>query len=301
MPPKSIARTIQAAKMKREKSRKSQTEKTKQTPASPPPPPPPPPQPSPPPPPPAPKPRTLLELPVDDLLKPKGGAWNLDGRVNWKKSGIETRDGRPVLRVFYGKGSGTSSDPGIGGVLFKAVPKGLPSERAMMSFDVFFAPGWNFSKGGKFGGFMVGHGDASGYRHSDTASSHRIMWKVDGGAIAYIYPPSNLDQEDERLRACGCGIAYFHDLFPAGTLKVGAWNSVQIGLKLNTFRGGKPQPDGVAVLTVNGITGTVDNIRWRRSPDLKISSIAFNTFFGGPDPAVVDCTAFFRDFKLIDF
>lgn len=245
--------------------------------------------------------RVLLELPVEDLLKPRGGAWNVDGRVNWKRSGVDTVQGRPALRVFYGKRSGTSSDPGIGGVAFTAVPKGLPADRAMMSFDVFFAPGWHFSKGGKFGGFMMGHGDASGYRHTDTASSHRIMWKENGGAISYIYPPSNLKQEDPKLQASGCGIGYFHDLFPAGTLKVGAWNSVQIGVKLNTFTGGKPNADGVAVLTVNGTTGVLDNVRWTRSPDLRISSFAFNTFFGGPDPAVTDCTAYYRDFKLLEF
>lgn len=243
--------------------------------------------------------QVICELPVEDLAKPGGGAWKLDGSVTWKKSGVETREGQPVLRVFYGKNSGTSSDPGVGGIMFSSVPRGLPADAALAAFQVLFAPGWHFSKGGKIGGFHIGHGDASGYRHSDTAATHRIMWQEDGGAIAYVYPPSNLEQEDPKLRASGHGIGYFKDIFPAGTLRIGTWNEVQIGVKLNTFDGGKPRADGEARLTVNGATGTLRGVRWRRSPDLAISSLDFNTFFGGPDPAVTDCTAYFRGFKLL--
>jgi hypothetical protein len=167
-----------------------------------------------------------------------------------------------------------------------------------MSFQVYFAPGWDFSKGGKIGGFHVGHGKASGYRHSDTASSHRIMWQRDGGAISYIYPPSNLAQADPRLRPEGCGIGYFHDAFPAGTLKVGRWNTVRIGVKVNTFDAhGAPRPDGVALLEVNGEERRLENVRWSRSPDLKISTFELGTFFGGPDPAVRDCTAHYATFR----
>lgn len=238
-------------------------------------------------------------LPLEDLLKPGGGAWNLLGKVQWKKSKLATFQGQPALCVFYGKGSGTSSDPGVGGMSFEACPKGVAGNKCKISFEVYFEKGWHFSKGGKIGGLFIGEGNASGYRHSDTASSHRIMWKKDGAAISYIYPPSNLKQEDADLKASGCGIGYFIDVFPAGTLKVGAWNSVTLGVKMNSFEGGRPNPDGVSYLEVNGKSAKLRNVRWSRSSDLKISKFDFNTFFGGPDPAVKDCIAYFRNFKVL--
>lgn len=243
--------------------------------------------------------KTAGALPIKDLELQDGGAWRLSRRVNWKKSCIEVFQGEPCLKVFYGKGSGTSSDPGVGGMLFSAAPQGLNSQESAMRFEAFFAPGWDWSKGGKLGGFFVGHGDASGYRHSDTASSHRIMWKKDGSAISYIYPSANLPQTDPKLQASGCGIAYFHDKFPPNTLRVGDWNTIVIGLKMNTFSSSKPNADGVAFLEINGVRCSKGDIRWSKSPDLNISSFEFNTFFGGPDPATKDCMAYYRNFQLV--
>lgn len=243
--------------------------------------------------------QTHTALPVTDLQVRGGGAWNLR-TINWKKSSLSQIAGDHVLRVFYGKHSGTSADPGIGGMVLSAAPAGLPAREATVAFDVYFARGWNFSKGGKIGGLFVGTGDASGYAHSPTASSHRIMWQTDGGAISYLYPPSDLPQADAKLQDTGHGIGYFKDLFPAGTLKVGAWNTVELGITLNTFaKDGQPNADGVATLHINGVRGVKNDIRWARSPDLLITSLQFNTFFGGPDPAVCDCTAYYKNFKLV--
>lgn len=237
-------------------------------------------------------------LPVTDLQARRGGAWNLSN-INWKKSTMVHLGGKPVLRVFYGKNSGTSADPGVGGITLSSAPAGLPAREATIEFDVYFSRGWNFSKGGKIGGLFVGTGRASGYEHSPTASSHRIMWQQDGGAISYIYPPSDLPQVDPKLQDSGHGVGYFGTLFPAGTLKVGSWNSVALGVKLNTFaEDGQPNADGVATLQINGVRGVKNDIRWARSPDLLITSFQFNTFFGGPDPAVCDCTALYKNFTL---
>ena len=241
-----------------------------------------------------------VDLPVEDLLEKGGGAWNMDGKVNWKRSSVAEFQGRPALKMVFEKNSGTSSDPGVGGMLFEAVPDGMGSSRAAIAFDVFFEDGWHFSKGGKLmGGFFVGEGNASGYRHCETASSHRIMWQRDGGVISYVYPPAGLRQEDPKLKDSGHGIGYFGDVFPAGTLKVGRWNSLVLGLKMNTFTNGQPNPDGVAYLEVNGRSAAKKDIRWSRSPDLAISKLDLNTFFGGPDPAVKDCVAYVRNFKMV--
>ena len=244
----------------------------------------------------------LATLDIDDLNKSDGGgAWGLRGRINWKKSGVAKFQGRSALRVFYGKNSGTSQHSGVGGLGFNSVPRGLPRSGAVITFDVFFEPGWHFSKGGKICGLHIGHGAAGGGQHSVDGSSHRIMWQANGGAISYIYPPKGLPQVDKRLSDSGYGDGFFHDTFPAGTLKVGEWNHVEIGVRVNTFSNGKPNADGVAYLHVNGKTGTLNSVRWSAREDLKITEINFGTFFGGPDPAKLDCVAYYQNFKLFDW
>ena len=246
--------------------------------------------------------KTIVDLPVTDLVKAGGGAWNLKKKVDWKKSSVTTFQGQPALKVFYAKNSGTSKHPGVGGMGICSVPRGLPGKEVIVSFDAFFAPGWNFSRGGKLAGFHIGHGEASGYRHSDTGASHRLMWQAKGGAISYVYPPSNLPQVDPKLKAEGHGVGYFQDVFPAGTLKVGKWHTIEIGVKLNSFDdNGKPCADGKGWLSIDGTSAKLANIRWARAPNLLISSFDFGTFFGGPDPSLVDCTAYFRNFKLMEW
>lgn len=241
-------------------------------------------------------------LPVEDLLKDKGGAWR--GKANMKKSTVTTFQGSPALRVFMKKGSGTGSMPNYdqSGMLVESRhPEIAGQTSAVVAFDLFFDPdNWHFSKGGKIGGLFVGPGVASGYRHSEDGSSHRMMWKRDGGAISYVYPPSKLKQADPKLTPTGHGIGYFGDsVFPAGTLKVGAWNSVEIGLRVNTFdSSGKPNPDGLSMLTINGKSGVLNNVKWAARPDLKIDNFGFHVFSGGPDPAVVDSVLYARNFEI---
>ena len=172
-----------------------------------------------------------------------------------------------------------------------------------MTFDVYFDPArWAWSKGGKVAGLFVGPGKASGYEHSENGASHRMMWQRDGGAISYIYPPANLKQADPKLSDEGHGVGYFGDKFPAGTLKVGRWNHVEIGVKLNSFTpAGKPVADGKSALTINGVSGVLDNVRWARSPGLTIDSFLYGTFFGGPDPATVDSVSYVKNFEVHDW
>ena len=248
--------------------------------------------------------RLITALPIADLRQARGGAWN--AKPSLRKSSITSFQGDTVLKVVYEKGSGTSghskSSGKSGGWAISAKPRGIPGTALVLAFDVYFERGWNWSKGGKFGGFKIGQGVASGYRWSETAATHRIMWQRDGGAIAYIYPPAKLPQEDPRMRptgkGSGHGAGFFKELFPAGTLKIGQWNHLELGVRLNTFSGSNPNPDGVATVTVNGVTGTLRNVRWRRSANLLISAIDFNTFFGGPDPAVVDSVCYMKGFAL---
>jgi hypothetical protein len=73
-------------------------------------------------------------------------------------------------------------------------------------------------------------------------------------------------------------------------------------VKLNSFEAsGKPRADGEALLEINGKACRQGRIRWRRAEELKISAFEFGTFFGGPNPAVCDCTAWYRGFKLLQY
>ena len=246
-----------------------------------------------------------LKLPVEDLAKKGGGVW--EGKVKWNKSGLTSFQGAPAVRVFYKKGSGTSgmAHREASGCSFTCENRAVKGQTGVVvAFDLFFDPAnWHWSKGGKIGGLFVGPGVASGYRHSENGASHRMMWQRDGAAISYIYPPAKLAQADPQLKPEGHGVGYFgRDKFPAGTLKVGRWNRVEIGVKVNTFSAaGKPNPDGKSMLTINGVSGVLTNIRWARSPDLKIHNFTYGTFFGGPDPAVVDSVSYVRNFEVFQW
>ena len=128
----------------------------------------------------------VMKLPVNDLKKPKGGVWQ--GNVKLKQSTVTTFEGEPVVKVFYKKGSGTSSMPfsDASGCSFSCENPAVKGQTGIVvAFDIYFAPGaWQWSKGGKIGGLFVGPGVASGYRHSDNGASHRIMWQREGGAIS---------------------------------------------------------------------------------------------------------------------
>lgn len=241
-----------------------------------------------------------MYLPVNDLKKNGGGAWNVQGKIDWKKSSVTTFQDEPVVRIVYGKDSGNSHHSGVGGIGFECAPKGLPTTSAMMSFQVYFEPGWEWSGGGKLLGFRIGFGDSSGGHHSPTGASCRISFKKEGGAWLYVYPPENLPQKDPKLRRDdGSGIGLYQENFPSGTFRIGKWNDVKIAVRINTFdAGGKPNADGQAYLEINGRSATLKQMRWSRSPDLLISVFNFVSFFGGSDPATVECATLFKNFKL---
>jgi len=209
-------------------------------------------------------------------------------------------DGTQVIKAIYSKNSGRSSDPGVGGFFFKHLVDPKHDGMAAASWDVWYPENFDFAKGGKFGGFTIGYGHSSGYRHSDTGSSHRVMWTAEGGVISYIYPPSNLPQEDPTLLSEGHGISYFEDNFK-NILKKGTWNTITVGVKMNTFKDGVPNPDGCALVVANGKRMEKCDIRWSMAPRLKIRSFDWNTFFGGPDPSPKDQFAYFKNFQFAKY
>ena len=243
--------------------------------------------------------RELARLPLSDLTKPQCGAWH--GRVKWMASRLDTLGGEQVLRAFHRKGSGTSAHPhrDAAGVAFECHAPCVDGATAVVvAFDVYFDPGWHWSRGGKLGGIFIGDGAASGGAHSSDGASHRMMWQADGGAISYLYLPAGVPQPNPLVKSTGFGLGLHHDTFK-NALKKGQWNHVEIGVKLNGFdAAGRPAGDGAASLTINGVTGFVDRINWTPRPSMKISGFEYNAFFGGPDPAVVDSVHYLKNFTV---
>jgi hypothetical protein len=252
--------------------------------------------------PPAPSPppsnRVISTLDLRSLMK-GGGSWNIK-KYNLKKSNLTQFNGEDVIRCWYGKNSGTSRDPGVGGFSFEANPNGMNRDAITFSWEVYYPRGFQFARGGKFGGVHVGYGAASGGNFSTTGSSNRVMWQTDGGIIAYIYPPSGLWQTVKGLDTKGYGSGFFNREL-ARTLKTDSWNKIELGTKLNTFKNGAPQADGESYVSVNGNKHVLRGINWRRSEDLKISSFDMGTFFGGPTPSPVDQVAYYKNFQMSNY
>ena len=242
--------------------------------------------------------RVISTLDLRSLMK-GGGSWNIK-KYNLKKSNLTQFKGEDVIRCWYSKNSGTSRNPGVGGFSFEATPSGMNRDAVVFSWEVYYPSGFNFARGGKFGGVHVGYGAASGGNFSTTGSSNRVMWQTDGGIIAYVYPPSGLWQKVPGLDSKGYGTGFFNREL-ARSLKTDSWNKIELGTKLNTFKNGAPQADGETSVTVNGKRMVQTGINWRRSEDLKISAFDMGTFFGGPDPSPVDQECYFKNFQMSNY
>ena len=241
--------------------------------------------------------RLLLALPVADLRAPGGGAWK--GKVNLKRSEVAEFQGEPVIKAYFKKGSGTSQHPHQDANGLAVSCQAVAGMRSCtVSFDIMFDPArWQWSKGGKIGGFFVGKGEASGGRHTPDGSSFRLMFQADGGAISYIYWPSGVPQPGVPQAGRDFGEGYHKDVF-AGVFVPGRWHRVTMGIKLNSFKGNTPAGDGRASLAIDGRVAKFDKVNWAPTPDATVASFDLAAFFGGPDPATVDSVFYAKNFKV---
>jgi hypothetical protein len=231
----------------------------------------------------------LVQPPLSDLLKPKCGAFN--GYVRWYKSTLVTFGGIQAIKCHHDANSGSTKPSTVGGVTIQGSPKGFPMSNGgcVLTLDAYWPTGYQWARGGKICGVGIGVG-ASGGDHSPVGASNRIMWQHDGGVILYVYLPTGVPQPN-GLTSEKFGTGILHAQF-AGALKTGQWNHLEIGTKLNTFTGSKPNADGAACLTVNGVSWTVNGIVWRSTPGQTLNDCSFmGEFFGGPlnSPVAQDC------------
>jgi hypothetical protein len=79
---------------------------------------------------------------------------------------------------------------------------------------------------------------------------------------------------------------------------------VQVFLKVNTVKDGRPVADGVIKLIVNGKPVVdFDKMVWRTRADVQIEGIMFQTFFGGNDASYAptkDTFIAFKSFSLTE-
>lgn len=242
--------------------------------------------------------KLIADMPPETIEK-KGGPWNA-GRQNMRKSKIETFMGDTVIAARYPRGSG-STGTDDGGVAIGSVI-GMPRKAAVFSFQVFHPKGFNPARGGKLFGFGIGSGKASGGNHSSNGASHRVMWQSDFGAISYIYPPDGVQQKNPDLKPHKYGNGFWGKDF-AKALSPGEWHTIEVGVKLNTFDGSKPNQDGIAYLCIDGKSRELTNMIWMGKPtkDANITMITGNTFFGGPENSPVEQTCYYKGFKLYEW
>jgi len=245
-----------------------------------------------------------IKLNLQDL-ETKDSIWGVDF-MDLRKSYLVKDAEKKILAVVYRKGSNSKGENmNNGGAEIHFAPIGvLPAtKKAAFGCKIKYPSDFDFTRGGKTGvGLAMGNGNASGGRRSDNASSARIIWRENGAATLYIYTPEKLHQLDENLDAAAFsngnwGVEFFKNVFREGTLKRGVWNDVVVQVWLNTFDSiGNPNPDGFAIMSINGVSASIGGIKWLKRDEC-IRNCPFNTFFGGEEwSASKDEVVFYKDF-----
>jgi hypothetical protein len=258
--------------------------------------------------------RVVARLPIEDLVdlsEPLKDTWNVVkvgfGRDNCN-SRVEPHSGRKCLRVFYPKGSIAPScapERPLGGIGFYASPSRVfPCSEAVLEYSLFFDRSFNACKGGKLPGIFMSLPGAtnfnggSGGNKNDTAASCRLMWRKNLDGEAYVYRPSTQAPQYVNIPSSVYNQKYGDSLW-RGKLKFkrGAWNAIRIHVRLNTV----DQQDGLVEVQVNGTKVSYNTMVWRTDGRVMLSSILFDTFFGGNSPeyaSATDACTRFRDVSV---
>lgn len=180
------------------------------------------------------------------------------------------------MRIVIEKGMG-AGNPKPGGRTFKGAPFPISSGGVVVSFEIMFDAGYEWSCGGKIGGLFVGTGSASGCDYSTNGASNRINFGRNGGMKSYVYIPEGSagKQPSELSSPPNCGQKVFEDDF-ANSFTPGKWYTVHCGIRLNTV--GKS--DGKLLVGLNDKVRVLNGVLWRLS-NLPITRFSFNPFHGG--------------------
>ena len=209
--------------------------------------------------------------------------WNIIDYI-YGKENIQ-RMNATAIKVTYPQGSFQNT----GGFKFYAQPQDFPRPSACLRYDITLANNFDFVKGGKLPGFWIGDRGANGGNHLEDSSSFRAMWRTDGMIEAYIYLPDETVQKTEFYEDPTINHIfnneYGHSVWrdKLGRLDPHVPNHIELCLKVNTFDKNKRNFDGVIQMTVNNITRSFSKLVWTTDPNMKVSGLLMNTFFGGND------------------
>lgn len=205
-----------------------------------------------------------------------------------QESGLD----QPVLRVHYPAGTSSPGDDargrGQGGAGFYTEDADLASaDRACLRYQVRFAEGFDFVRGGKLPGLYGGDGPSGGDRaDGENGFSMRFMWREDGQGELYEYV---VNQDEDYGASVGRGLWRF---------PTGRWVSIEQEVVLNH----PERDDGIVRVWIDGEPVLEQrNIVYRTSDEVGVSGVMFSSFFGGhgegwrtPRDQYVD----FSDFRL---
>lgn len=234
----------------------------------------------------------LLILPFSLLstLEISNNIWNIV-KVGWGKSNLN-HEVIPsgTLKVYYPKGSYSPSKNPQGGIGFYASPKKVfPSNEIELSYQIKFDETFQPNLGGKLPGLFLSNSinkediqGGSGGEKTNNTGSIRIAWRHNFTAEAYLYIPENQTPEYKKnnnvISNGKYGDSIWRDIFQ---FDKDIWNTIKIYVKLNTFKNGIPNTDGILKLSINNDTKRFDKLIWRTDINTSVTAIMFSTFFGG--------------------
>jgi hypothetical protein len=213
------------------------------------------------------------------------------------------------LRVKYREGSinpnaSKNGKAPSGGANFYARPPWMePSDSLHLRYDVRFASGFKFVKGGKLPG-LFGCNEPWDLRKKPQGTSHggekpdgkngfstRYMWRADGLGEVYAYKPKTDESIDKEY---GESIPlYTSNGKERLKFKPGKWYCLEQRVKLNTPN----KPDGEIQVWVNDdLALDQKRLTFRYVDSLKIQGIFFSTFFGGHGRSWASASNTYADF-----
>ena len=220
--------------------------------------------------------------------------WHL-GFDQGRASIVEEQGRGNSLRITYPAGEfGAAGASAFLSDLEFAVDLPANFEELYISYDVKFAEGFEFVRGGKLPGLCgyditrtpgTGCNTGGGFPDGFDGWSARGMWREGGEMENYVYHSS---QES----------FYGDDEFWGMKARPGQWHQIQHRVVLNTVG----EADGLLEAWFDGqkVLNETDFV-YRKTSDIGINLFYFSTFFGGNDPSWAPATdqyIFFDNFRI---
>lgn len=160
-----------------------------------------------------------------------------------------------------------------------------PSREMTMSYEVKFASGVDFGKGGKLPGLCGGKskegGTVTGQKEKANGTngfSVRPMWLTKGRVCGYSYYLGQKKNSGTYFAAKGEAKDSVKCADGQPALKAGEWSKVEISIKLGEKENiGKDR----AVIKVNGALVMDQSFTLSKSDKLNVDTVCFDTFRGG--------------------